>query len=337
MQHRRRRSSQTAGPIAAAIAAAALTLSACGSTASDSPAAGGTSSASGAGATVSITDAQNRTVEVPTQPAVVVAMDWSAIRTLNGLGVKVTAVPTANGALPADLSAYAAADFPRVGTLFEPDYEAISALDPDLIVVGSRSGTPEVVAEMEKITPAVIDMSVRAKNPADFVAQVEKRSVELGSIFGKQAEAKTQMEAVKAGIAEVKTKAAATKLTAMFVQVSGGKANVYGPGSRFGTVFTDYGFAPTTAPVKEGGSHGEEVSQEFFAQYNPGVLFVLDRAKAIGDQETPALDVLNNGLVSGTDAGKQGKLVEVEGFSWYIAASSPPSLEQMTTDVAKAL
>ncbi|MDN5768043.1 MAG: ABC transporter substrate-binding protein [Humibacillus sp.] len=329
------------GPLAATVAlGTALVLTACGSTSQAdqaSAAKDGAAASSSAAPPMKITDAQNRTVAVPSNPAVVVAMDWSAIRTLNGLGIKVAATPAPNGPLPEDLAAYAASDSPHVGTLFEPDYEAISALEPDLVVVGSRSGSPEIVAEMEKITPAVIDMSVRADDPADVVDLVEKRTLDLASIFGKTEVARASMKQVRDGVADVNRQATASKQTAMFVQVSGGKANVYGPGSRFGTVFEDYGFAPTTAPIKDGGSHGEEVSQEFFAKYNPGLLFVLDRAKAIGDTETPAVEVLQNGLVDGTDAGKNGKLVEVEGFSWYLASAAPQSLQQMTTDVAKAL
>src|SRR5690606_12525208 len=124
-----------------------------------------TAPAEAAATSVTVTDSQGREVEVPTNPETVVAMDWSVIRTLSDLGVEVDAVPQAVGQLPEDLAAYA--DTTTVGTVFEPDYEAIAALDPDVVIVGSRSGTPEVVAEFEKFAPAVLDMSVRAEDPAD--------------------------------------------------------------------------------------------------------------------------------------------------------------------------
>lgn len=285
-------------------------------------------------AAVLITDSQEREVEVTTNPETVVVMDWSVIRTLNDLGVEVDAVPQAVGELPEDLTAYA--DSPTVGTVFEPDYEAIAALDPDLVIVGSRSGTPEVVAEFEKFAPAVLDMSVRADDPAQVFDITTQRVVELGSIFGLEQEAADLMRDLESQIAEVKD-AAVGSGTAMVVQVSDGTVSAYGPGSRFSQVYTDFGFPATQAPIEDGGSHGEEVSQEFFVQYNPGAIFVLDRAKAVGEDQTPALDVLDNGLVNTTDAATSDRIVEIDGFSWYLAAYAPSSWQTMIDDVRKAL
>ncbi|HHU11310.1 MAG TPA: ABC transporter substrate-binding protein [Intrasporangiaceae bacterium] len=293
-----------------------------------------TAPAEAAATSVTVTDSQGREVEVPTNPETVVAMDWSVIRTLSDLGVEVDAVPQAVGQLPDDLAAYA--DATTVGTVFEPDYEAIAALDPDVVIVGSRSGTPEVVAEFEKFAPAVLDMSVRAEDPADVFDVTTERVVQLGSIFGLEQEATDLMNGLESQIAEVKSQAADAG-TAMVVQVSDGTLSAYGPGSRFSQVYTDFGFAATQAPIEDGGSHGEEISQEFFVQYNPGVLFVLDRAKAIGEEQTPALDVLNNGLVGTTDAAKNGTITEIDGFAWYLAASAPSSWQQMVDDVREAL
>lgn len=293
-----------------------------------------TAPAEAAATSVTVTDSQGREVEVPTNPETVVAMDWSVIRTLSDLGVEVDAVPQSVGQLPEDLAAYA--DTTTVGTVFEPDYEAIAALDPDVVIVGSRSGTPEVVAEFEKFAPAVLDMSVRAEDPADVFDVTAERVVQLGSIFGLEQEATDLMNGLESQIAEVKSQAADAG-TAMVVQVSDGTVSAYGPGSRFSQVYTDFGFAATQAPIEDGGSHGEEISQEFFVQYNPGVLFVLDRAKAVGEEQTPALDVLNNGLVGTTDAAKNGTITEIDGFAWYLAASAPSSWQQMVDDVREAL
>lgn len=321
--------SSRAGWAVATVAAFSLTLAACGGEEAAPAAMDGA-------ATVSITDAQDRTVEVPVKPETVVVTDWSALRTLTDLGIEADAVPTANGGLPADLAKYAGDDVTKIGTLFELDYEAINALEPDLVIVGSRSGTPEVVEELTKITPAVVDLSARAETPAELVPAIEERVTQIGQIFDVEEQATQQMTEVKSAIADAKTKAEGSDLTAMFVQVSGGKASAYGPTSRFGTIFEDFGFADTGAPVDEEGSHGEEIGAEFFAEYNPGVIFVLDRGKAIGQAEQPALEVLQNDLVDRTDAAKNDKLVEVDGFSWYLASAAPSSLRQMVTDVDQA-
>lgn len=320
----------------AALATAALLAAGCGtSTADAGNSTSETSASASATGPVSITDAQGRTVEVPANPKTVVAIDWSVIRTLTDLGVEVDAVPKANSALPADLAKYEKAT--QVGTLFEPDYEAIAAMNPDLVIVGSRSGTPEIVKEFEKIAPAVIDMSVRSESPADTFKLTTERVTQLGSIFGKQQQASDLMAKIATDIAKVKKSATDSGKTAMVVQVSDGTVSAYGPGSRFGTVYEDFGYKPTGAPLDDKGGHGEEISQEFFVQYNPGVLFVLDRAKVVGQKQAPALDVLNNGLVGTTDAAKDKKIVEIDGFSWYIATSAPSSWQQMIKDVQGSL
>ncbi len=269
-------------------------------------------------------------------PETIVVMDWSAIRTLNDLGIEIDGVPAAVGTLPADLAPITESAA-STGTLFEPDYEAISALEPDLIIVGSRSGTPEVVAEMEKISPAVIDMSVRYDEAQDQMPQFRLRVEQMASIFGLDAEAAERLDAIDAAVAETAAAAEASGTTAMFVQVSGGTVGAYGPGSRFGILFDDLGFSPTDAPLDEEGSHGQEISQEFFVQYNPGVIFVLDRSKTIGEEADPALDVLSNGLVDTTDAATDDRIIEVDGFSWYIATYAPSSFEQIIADAASGL
>lgn len=316
--------------------AAALTLSACGG---DSSATGNDGDGDGAadGETVSLTDAQGRTVDVPVNPETVVVTDWSVIRTLSDLGVEVDATPTANTALPEDIAHYGEGEVPTIGTLQEPDYEAINELEPDLVIVASRSGNPEILAEMEKISPTVIDMSVRFEEPADQVPLLEERVVQLGSIFDKEDEAQEQMDEIIADLEEVGTTAADSGDTALFVQVSGGTASAYGPGSRFGMVYDAFGYSDTGAPVDSEGSHGQEISQEFFTEYDPDVLLVLDRAAAIGSEETPALEVLNNDLVNQTSAATSDRIQVVDGFSWYIAGNSPSSLRQMIDDVRQTL
>lgn len=319
----------------ASFAAITALLAACGSSTSTT---GTDASGVTTGETVSITDAQGRTVEVPVKPEVVVATDWSVIRTLTELGVQVDAVPTSNITLPEDLSQYSGDGVTTVGTLQEPDYEAINALEPDLVIIGSRSGNPEVVTELEKFAPAVIDLSVRAETPSEQVPLTRTRVEQLGDIFGKSEQADTLMDEVEADLAATREQVVASNSTAAFVQVSGGSASAYGPGSRFGIVYDGYGYQDTGAPIDPKANHGQEVSQEFFQQYNPGAILVLDRAATIGSQGEPAaLEVLDNDLVGSTDAARNDRIHVIDGFSWYIAPAAPGSLKQMSADVRESL
>ncbi|MFV0457773.1 MAG: siderophore ABC transporter substrate-binding protein [Actinomycetales bacterium] len=290
-------------------------------------------------ATVTVSDAQGRTVEVPVNPEVVVATDWSVIRTLTDLGIEVDAVPQSPGALPEDLQQYAdGGQAAIVGTLFEPDYEAINALEPDLIIVGSRTGTPEVVAEMEKITPHVVDLSTRFDATTEQIPATRTRVEQLGEIFDKHDDAIDLMDAVDTDVAATAEQVTADGSTAAFVQVSGGTVSAYGPGSRFGIVYDVFGYRDTGAAVDPTADHGAEVSQEFFQQYNPGALLVLDRAATIGSEgEASAMQVLDNDLVTTTDAARNDRIQVVDGFSWYIAPAAPTSLTQISSDVRASL
>lgn len=323
----------------ASVVVGGLLLSACGGSGSGSGSSasqsGAGGSAGGNGGTVSITDAQDRTVKVPKNPKKVVVLDWSAARSLHALDAEIVGLPKPNGDLPSDLKA-ASDKATAVGTLFEPDYEGISKLNPDLVVVGARSGNKKVVDELTKITPNVIDMST-SRDPKTVIKSVGERYTQLASIFGKEADAKTTLATMNTNIADLRKKASAESGKTMFASVSGGKVSVFGAGSRFGRVWTDFGFKPVDAKLNEKGQHGEEINQEFFVKYNPAHLLVLDRGRAVGDAGKPALDVLNNGLVGKTDAAKNKKIALVDGFAWYLAPDSPVSVEQMVKDAQKAL
>lgn len=314
----------------AALLGGTLALGACGADAGTS---GATAGETASGETVTVTDASGADVEVPADPEVIVTTDWSVARTLHGLGVELDGVPAATAGLPDDMAELAEVE--AVGSVREPDFEAISALEPDLVIIAGRSGTPEVLAELKKITPNVVDMSARWDDPADQLPTIEQRVVDLGRIFGKEEQAQQQIDDALAGVADIAARASGTSV--MFVQVSGGTVSAYGPGSRFGVVYEDFGLADTGAPVDTENEHGQEISQEFFTQYNPDVILVLDRSQAIGEEAQAALDVLRNGLVDTTTAAQDDRIVQVDGFSWYIANNAPASLARMVEDVQQAL
>ncbi|MFN3209329.1 MAG: ABC transporter substrate-binding protein [Roseovarius sp.] len=113
-------------------------------------------------------------VTVAETPETVAVYDMAALDTLEALGVAVAGT-ISNVYL--DYLEDAAEGAARIGTLFEPDMEAVYALQPDLIIAGGRSY--EKVPDLARIAPT-IDMTIQD----DTFATGLKRLEAYGAIFG---------------------------------------------------------------------------------------------------------------------------------------------------------
>jgi iron complex transport system substrate-binding protein len=226
--------------------------------------------------TVSATDIDtaNGPVTIAVTPAKIAVFDIAAIDTLDSLGVEIAGLPS-NLYLPelAHLKDGSAV----VGDIFEPNLEALSELQPDLIILGGRSSTQ--VEATSQVAPT-IDMTMDGD---DLLQQAKARLATYGSLFNKQAEAEAAAEALNA-VVEKAHAAVAGKGTALIIMTNGPKVTAYGPGSRFGWVHAALDLPPAV-PNVEAATHGEAVSFEFIANANPEWLLVLDRAAAIGSED----------------------------------------------------
>ncbi|MGQ9367566.1 siderophore ABC transporter substrate-binding protein [Azospirillum sp. ST 5-10] len=273
---------------------------------------------------IEVTHAQGTTA-VPRNPERVVVFDPASLDTLDALGVTVDGVP--GGLLPPYLSRYASDDIPKVGTLFEPDYEAVNALAPDLIIIGGRSAAK--YKELSRIAPT-IDLTVDVK---DFKGSVAKNVALLGRLFGKEREAADRLAALDRSIADLRTATAGIG-DGLLVLTTGTKMSAYGPGSRFGILHSLFGVKPAVADL-QASTHGQSISSEFVLDSDPDWLFVIDRDAAIG-RGSAAQAVLDNELVTQTKAWKQGHVVYLDPVSWYLVGGGLVSLETMVDQLAQA-
>lgn len=274
--------------------------------------------------TVQIKHASGATA-VPASPKKVIVLDATTLDTLAALDVSVAGVPTisaTNKTLPRQLARYNSV--PKVGTLFEPDYEKIHGARPDLIIVGGRSQAK--YAELAKIAPT-IDMTVdRTKLVDSAKANVNT----LAALFGKQARAKELLAKLDTSIANLKTQAA-NGGTGLIVLTTGGKMSAYGPGSRFGVLHDTFGIKPAVAKL-DTSNHGQAISHEFIQKTNPDWLFVIDRDAAIGREGVAAARFLDNELVRQTTAWKNKQVVYLDGFNWYTLGGAGLNAMQANVD-----
>ena len=301
---------------------AVLTLAACGGGAETDVA----TAAGGAADGVSVTHAQGSTT-VPATPEKVVVFDLGALATLDELGVQVIGVPVVEN-LPDRLAKYAGDGYTKVGSLFEPDYEKVNSLNPDLIVVAGRSSA--AYPELAKIAPTV-DLTVDSTR---FLPSFRERTEALGTIFGKQADVKQRLDAIDASASDVK--AAAGDRTGLIVLTTGGKLSAHGAGGRFGIIHDALGVKPAADGLSTD-THGQAISAEFIAKTDPDLLYVVDRDSAIGESGKAAKQVLDNKLVNGSKAAKGDKIVYLDPFTWYLAPTALSSVEGMVKAVGDSL
>lgn len=264
-------------------------------------------------------------VAIEDLPETVAVYDVAAIDTLSRLGIHPAGLPDKLYVPELESVKEGATE---VGTLFEPDLEALSALAPDLIIVGSRSASKaEVTAKVAR----TIDMTIDGD---DLFEKAKQRLAAYGELFGKTAEARAVADELDAKLAAAKA-AVAGKGKALIVMSNGPKISTYGPGSRFGWVHAALDL-PAAVNEIETATHGEAVSFEFIRQANPDWLLVLDRAAAVGSNEQAARVTLDNELVAETTAWKKGQVVYLPAPDFYIAAGGAQSLERVLATITEA-
>ncbi|MEN1926195.1 ABC transporter substrate-binding protein [Luteimonas qiangzhengi] len=279
-------------------------------------------------------------------PARTVVFDLAALDNLHALGVEAMAVPDAN--FTGELAHYADARYAKVGTLFEPDLEAVRALAPDLIIVGDRSAPAyEALAE---IAPT-LDLTPSTDNFfGDVVAGIES----LGRVYDREARAATLAAGLRELREQVMARAQGQQGVVLFAL--NGNAAPHVPGARFGTPLDVLGLASTlpaletpwvrTADTRSArpkpGSPEAEAARAAQAQAladamaaDPHWLIVLDRGPATGGGD--ATDLSQIEAVTATSAWQAGRVFRLDPAGWYLSAGSHTVLRQTLEQFLQAL
>ena len=253
--------------------------------------------------------------EVPQAPESVVVYDVAAVDTLDALGVVPAGV---TDTLYVDYLDDVATQAEVAGTLFEPDFEAVNAMQPDLVIVGGRSAAQ--YDALSDLAPT-IDMTIPGD---DLVPSALARLEAYGTIFSKEAEAEALAAEFAAKLDEARA-AVAGKGTGLIVLTNGPKVSAYGAGSRFGWIHGAVGL-PQAVEEIDSATHGEAVSFEFIREANPDWLIVIDRSAAIGAEGERAQQTLDNELVAETTAWQQGNVIYLDAAETYIAGGGIQAL-----------
>ncbi|MEG1770747.1 MAG: ABC transporter substrate-binding protein, partial [Comamonas sp.] len=182
----------------------------------------GGAAAGWAAQTVTVKDSTGE-VSLPLKPKTVLVLDLSALDIIQALGGNVQGIPSTN--LPPLLAPYSDnAKYPHIGSLFEPDYEKINALKPDLIIAGNRS-EPKLEA-LRKFAP-VLDVTLDNQKQLE---EVYRNIRAIAAVYGLAEKGEAEIKTIEQEIAGLRTQAA-KQGPGLFLMTNGGKLSVYGPGS----------------------------------------------------------------------------------------------------------
>lgn len=128
--------------------------------------------------------------------------------------------------------------------------------------------------------------------------------------------------------------------TAIVGMCTSGSFNVLGNDGRCSIIGREVGFENVGVDASiDTSTHGNEASFEFIVDKNPDYIFVMDRDAAIGtDGAQLAQDIMENELVMGTDAYKNGHLIYLAHPAvWYTAEGGITALDIMLQDLESEL
>lgn len=250
-------------------------------------------------------------VTLEEMPKKMVVFDYGFLDTLDAIGVEgVVGVPK-DSTLPKHLSKYESDEYASVGNLKTPLLEDIAALEPDVIFISGRQAA--FYDQLKEITPNVIFVGT---NQDDYWNTFLASTEIAAQMFGKEAEVQEHIAKIDSAIEEVKALGSQydTSLVTMYNE---GKLAGFAKESRFGYIYDIYGFTPVTEDIASS-SHGSDFGFEAILEFDPQVLFVIDRTAATGGTSNIDKD-MENDIIKETVAYKNDKIVYLDGPLWYLS------------------
>ncbi len=272
-------------------------------------------------------------LEVPYDPQRIAILDMASLDILDALGVGNRVVGSASTSLDYLQSYVTDENISNLGTIKEADLEAVMACEPDVIFIGGRlSKSYDALSEIAPVVYLSTDSSI------GVVESVRKNAATIASMFGLEDQVATLMGGFDSRIETLK--AFAEGKTAIMGLCTSGGFNVLGNDGRCSIIGVEIGFENVGVDANiDTSTHGNEASFEFIVDKNPEYIFVMDRDAAIATEGAQlAQEIVENELVMGTDAYKNGHIVYLDHPAvWYTAEGGITALDLMLADLESTL
>ena len=274
---------------------------------------------------VNITHSLGET-QLSINPSTVVTFDYGILDTLDALGIEVAGLPKSS--LPASLSKYQDAKYMDLGSLFEPDFESIYALKPDVIFISGRQS--DLYVDFSEIAPTIFV----GLDTTDFLNAFKGNLSMLEKIFPAVSAISEEIISIEARVEALYAKASNHDSHALVLMVNNASISTFGLNSRFGYIFDTFGVTPTDTTIVPS-NHGQTVSFEYISEQNPQILFVIDRGTIV-EGNSSAETLLDNALVNQTDAKKHNNVYYLNAEAWYLTVGGLNAMNTMIADIEQA-
>lgn len=272
-------------------------------------------------------------LEVPYDPERIAILDMACLDIIDSLGVGDRVVGSAGTSLDYLQDYVTDQNIENLGTIKEADMEAVMACEPDVIFIGGRlSSSYDALSEIAPVVYLSTDTEI------GVVESVRKNASTIAAMFGLEDQVDELMVDFDERIETLE--AFAEGKTAIVGMCTSGSFNVLGNDGRCSMIGREIGFENVGVDANaDTSTHGNEASFEYVVEKNPDYIFVMDRDAAIGtDGAQLAQDIMENELVQGTDAYKNGQLVYLEHPAvWYTAEGGVQALDLMLQDLENTL
>ena len=276
-------------------------------------------------------DRSESTVEVPVNPERVAVIDYAVLDIIDRLEADdaVKGMPL-KGTIPEYIKHFQGhKGMVNTGTVKEVDFEALMALEPEVIFIGGR-----LAAQYDKLSEIapVVFLTVDYTRP--LLESVERNANTVAAIFSKDGQADEIINGFKERVENIKKQV--NGKTAVVGLVNATQFKTLGDTGRCSFIGRDLGFNNLAKDIEA--THGNEASFELLLKLNPEYVFILDRDSAIGRPGAKlARDVMNNEITAKTRAAQEDNIYYLNSTVWYLAEGGLTATDLMIRDMEQAL
>lgn len=262
-------------------------------------------------------------------PRRVIIFDIGSLETYHELGIPVLG-GTDN--VPSYLPKYKSESYLRMGSIMDPDTNAIRSARPDLIIISGRQN--RVYDQLSEIAPTVF-LGVDNEN---YWSSFEKNVRFIAGIHGKEDLAEQKLAELRKDRDRVRAKTAEDNRRAIVIMHVRGNHTAYGKASRFGFPHDVLGLKEAISLHTESHTgHRFKERDGLIQNADPDYILLIDRDSAVGDEKRKSKEELLSGEMKQTKAYKNNKVIDLPGNIWYISGGGLYSVREQIKDIGKQL